>query len=193
MSLELKNITKSFGEKNILSSLSYSFCDTGIYALTGESGVGKTTLLRIIAGLDCDFGGEVIRKEKKISFAFQEYRLFPSLSALDNVIFANYDRKDEAVIKKAEKILFKLGLDKEDIDLLPKELSGGMKQRVSLARALISDAPIILLDEPTKELDQANASIVRSLISQVGKERLVIMSSHNEADLSIPNLKLINL
>ena len=85
MSLIIKNLKKNFGRKIIFDNFSYSFNDTGIYALTGESGIGKTTLLRIIACLDKDFSGS-IEAPKKVSVAFQEHRLFPNLSALDNLI-----------------------------------------------------------------------------------------------------------
>ena len=107
--LEIKNLSKSFDDKILFKNFSYSFSDRGIYAVVGESGIGKTTLLRMIAGLDKDYDGEIIGGGiGKVSFAFQEYRLFPWLSAIDNVIFAISDRKDEAVTKKAYKMLSKL-------------------------------------------------------------------------------------
>ena len=192
MSFELNCITKTFGKKQIISDLSYSFGDKGIYLLVGESGVGKTTLLRIIAGLDKDFLGEISR-EKSISMAFQEYRLFPTLTALENVTFAVSDTKDKAVLEKARNLLLNLGLSEEDLALLPSELSGGMKQRVSLARAFIKDAEIMLLDEPTKELDSDNANTVRDMIIEQAKTKLVIVSTHNEQDLKMPYTSILNL
>ena len=86
MSLVLNNIDKTFGEKVIIKGLSLVFPEKGVFAVVGESGVGKTTLLRLIAGLDTDYSGEITGGGlKNVSFAFQEYRLFPTLSALDNV------------------------------------------------------------------------------------------------------------
>ena len=185
MKLEIKNLTKYFDDKCIFDSFSYSFSETGIYALVGESGIGKTTLLRIIASLDNSYReGEIVGGGvKNVSFAFQEYRLFPELSALENIIFTISDKKSEAVCEQAKKMLFRLGFNDTDMDLLPEELSGGMKQRVSLARAFLKEAPIILLDEPTKELDEKNTMIVKQIISELAKTKLVIMVTHNPDDI----------
>lgn len=194
MSLTIKNLSKSFDGKAVLTGFSYDFADCGIYALQGESGAGKTTLLRIIAGLDKDYSGEVIGGGfGSCSMAFQEHRLFPQLSALENVVFAISDKKDEAVLKKAADILTSLGLSEGDISLLPDELSGGMKQRVSLARAFIKGAPVLLLDEPTKELDEANATLVRNMIVEAGKSRLVILATHSTEDVEALEAKIIKI
>ena len=183
MSLVIKNLTKSFGDKQIFSDFSYEFSDTGIYLLRGDSGVGKTTLLRIIAGLDNQFSGEVDGGGiPNVSFAFQEYRLFPDLSALDNVLLATESTSNETMIK-ARTILFEIGLSERDILLRPSELSGGMKQRVALARAFMKDAPILLLDEPTKELDRELCAIVRKKIKEISKSRLVLIVTHKSEDV----------
>ena len=182
MSLVIKNLNKSFGEKEIFNDFSYSFGDRGIYALTGESGVGKTTLLRIISGLDSDYDGEILGADS-VSLAFQEHRLFPVLTALENVVFAISDTKNEAVLSLAKNMLTSLGISEKDFSLLPSELSGGMKQRVSLARAFLKDAPILLLDEPTGELDEENARLVRDVIKSEGQSRLVILVTHNKKEM----------
>lgn len=192
--LEIKNLSKSFDGKTLFSNFNLSFKDKGVYAIVGESGIGKTTLLRMIAGLDNDYTGEIVGGgTKKVSFAFQEYRLFPWLSAIDNVIFTISDRKDEAVHKKAYDILLTLGFSEGDMNLTPSELSGGMKQRVSIARAMLFDRPILLLDEPTKELDPGNSDIVRSLIIEESRRRLVILVSHRREDVSLLNAEEILL
>lgn len=183
MSLVIKNLQKSFGEKVIFNDFSYSFDECGIYALTGESGIGKTTLLRMIAGLDKGYEGE-ISGSGSVSLAFQEDRLFPVLTALENVIFAISDTKSEAVISDAKNMLTSLGINEKDFNLLPSELSGGMKQRVSLARAFLKDAPILLLDEPTGELDEDNAALVREIIKFEGERRLVILVTHSKKEIS---------
>ena len=192
MSLVIKNLKKFFGEKVIFNDFSYSFDERGIYALTGESGIGKTTLLRMIAGLDSDFEGEILSNEG-ISLAFQEDRLFPVLTALENVVFAISDTKSEAVVADAKNMLTRLGISEKDFNLLPSELSGGMKQRVSLARAFLKDAPILLLDEPTGELDEDNAALVREIIKSEGERRLVILVTHSKkeiADLSATEIRI---
>ena len=185
MNLKISSVTKYFDKKCIFKDFSYGFSDNGIYALRGESGIGKTTLLRMIAGLDKDYTGSIEGGGiGRVGMAFQEYRLFPQLSALENVVFAISDGKDEAVFENSKRILFSLGFNEADMSLLPNELSGGMKQRVSLARAFLSDYPILLLDEPTKELDEKNSSLVREIIKEISKSKLVIIVSHNEEDSS---------
>ncbi len=192
--LEIKNLSKSFDSKSVFSDFSYSFEDTGIYALVGESGIGKTTLLRIIAGLDTDYTGELVGGGfGRASMSFQEHRLFPTLSAIENVVFAISDRKDEAVCERAKNLLLSLGLSEADISALPSALSGGMKQRVSLARAFIKDSKILLLDEPTKELDSANADTVRRIIRAEGERRLVIISTHSAEDISSLGARIIRI
>ena len=193
MSLEIKNLTKRFGKKTIISELSYRFSDKGLYILRGKSGIGKTTLLRIIAGLDKDYSGEVIDGGiERISFAFQEYRLFPQLSALENVMIASKNINDVDKIK-AKDLLTQLGFLPEDMQLLPSELSGGMKQRVSLARAFMKNAPVILLDEPTKELDAVLCRQVCEMIKKIAEDKLVILVTHRDDDISLLDGELIDL
>ena len=193
MSLEIKNLSKAFGQKTIFSEFSYSFSDKGIYILRGKSGIGKTTLLRIIAGLDKDYIGAVIGGGiGRVSFAFQEYRLFPQLSAFENVMIASNDNSDSDK-NKAHDLLARLGLSPDDMLLLPSELSGGMKQRVSLARAFMKNTPVILLDEPTKELDAALCEQVCEMIKEIAEDKLVILVTHKEEDLLILNGDVINL
>ncbi len=183
MPLIIDKVNKNFAEKVILENFSYEFKDNGIYVLTGDSGTGKTTLLRMISGLDTDYTGSITGAGiGNVAFAFQEYRLFPQLTAIENVIFANSDTKTEAVVEKARNMLNNLGISENDFDLLPHELSGGMKQRVSLARAFVNNSPVLLLDEPTKELDRENAAAVINEIKKQSLNRLVIMVSHNSDD-----------
>ena len=194
MSIVIKNLSKSFDTKQIFKNFSLEFPQNGVSMLSGESGVGKTTLLRMISGLDTDFSGEISGGGiKNCSVAFQEYRLFPTLSALDNLVFANHDKKTAENTKEALEMLLSLGFKEADALLFPGELSGGMKQRVSLARAFLRKAPILLLDEPTKELDEENANRALDIIKNEAKSRLVILVSHNKDDAEKLNAKIIDI
>ena len=176
MSLKISNLTKKFGEKVILESFSHTFDTTGLYVITGESGIGKTTLLRIIAGLDKDYTGEIVGGGiNNVSFMFQEHRLFPSLNALKNAAISLQDTRD------AEALLKRLGFEDEDLKKKPHQLSGGMKQRVAFARAVLMDAPILILDEPTKELDPESIEIMLAVIKEQAEKRLVITVTHDDS------------
>lgn len=188
MSFSLKNLSKSFGTKHIISGLSYDFSDTGVYLLRGESGAGKTTLLRILAGLENSFEGEKIGFDKEnVSYLFQEHRLFPTLNAMENVLIASKNENEEDKVR-AEELLTYLSFKREDFELYPSELSGGMRQRVAIARAILKSAPVLLLDEPTKELDGTLIEKLTRLIRSEAERRLVIVSTHDElADTLSPS------
>ena len=188
MALTLTNLSVSFGEKSVIHNLSYSFPEHGCELITGESGSGKTTLLRLIAGLAKPDEGK-ISGGKNVSFAFQEYRLFPSLSAAENVAVAvSLQKKD---LSFAVEMLMQLGFTKEETALYPDALSGGMKQRVSLARAFLKSAPVLLLDEPFKELDPALAEKVAEIIRAQAEWRLVLLSAHSDAAASALGARIL--
>ncbi len=186
--LEVKNLSKSFESKEVLKNFSYSFPENGIYAITGKSGIGKTTLLRIIAGLDKRYSGEVIRNYDKVAYAFQEHRLFPTLTALQNVTVTSEDTEREKMCKD---VLKQMLFSEKDFSLYPSELSGGMAQRVAIARALCYDAPLLLLDEPFKELDDETKGTVIDLVKEEGKRRLVILVTHDQYDIERLNAQRI--
>lgn len=175
--ISLINAKKSFDSKTVINNLTYEFPDKGVYHITGSSGSGKTTLLRIIAGLEKLDTGTVTLVES-LSFAFQEYRLFPWLNALDNVLVATRKAHSEADVNNAKALLKRLGFTEEELSLLPKEMSGGMKQRVSLARAFITNSDVLLLDEPTKELDARLVNVVYEIITEMACDRLIILTTH---------------
>lgn len=194
MNLNIKNVTKSFDKKTLFRDFSFSFEENGIYAVTGDSGVGKTTLLRIIAGLDNDFSGEVENGGiGKVSYCFQEHRLFPSLSAFDNVYKVSFTEEREENKSAVKELLEKLNFSERDMLLRPDELSGGMRQRVAFSRAILKKSPILLLDEATKELDSELADKVLEIISEEAKKRLVIFVTHKPDEITKLGAKIIKL
>ena len=179
--LKLRNLNKRFENKEILSDFSYEF-NTGIYIIRGKSGIGKTTLLRLIAGLDKDFEGHIEGGGvKNVSFVFQEYRLFAELNALENAL-VTFDVPSEDDIEYAKSLLRSIGISDTDMNLYPDELSGGMKLRISIARAVLKNCDILLLDEPTRELDPASVKMVIDLILTCGKRQTVIIVTHDELE-----------
>lgn len=194
MNLKVENLSKKFGDKKIFENFSYEFSPFGIYVITGESGIGKTTLLRIISGLDKKYTGSVIGGGfQNVSFSFQEYRLFDGLTALENITEVVFEKADEKDIEKAKSLLFSLGFNEAELNLFPSELSGGMKQRVSLARAFLKPCGVLILDEPTKELDDELCKKIRDLIKQEAKKRLVLVVTHSEADIKALQGLILNL
>ena len=184
MALSIKNLRKSFGEKSIFSDFSYDFSEKGLYVISGDSGSGKTTLLRIIAGLDTEYHGEVIGGGfDNVSYAFQEYRLFPMLSALKNLTVAVFEEPDDENVRVAGALLSRLKFTDKDMTLYHRELSGGMKQRISFARAVLKSSPVLILDEPTKELDSELCRIIREIIIEESKKRLVLLVTHRAEDI----------
>ena len=194
MSLKIKNLYKNFGRKVIFNDFNYEFADNGVYALVGESGIGKTTFLRIISSLDKDFRGELVfSREALISVAFQEHRLLPTVNAINNVLISAFDTFTKADYEITKNLLKRLNFSESDMKLYPNEMSGGMKQRISLARALLFPHNILLLDEPTKELDEGLREAVYEIINEQAKCSLVILSSHSSEDIEKTNAICIHL
>ena len=177
--LELKNISKKFKDRQILSDFNLTVEENKILAIVGPSGGGKTTLLRMLAGLEKIDSGEIIyngeslpidelEKRNLLGFVFQDFHLFPLLTVLENLVLSpintmNMSRSDAE--KKAITLLNKLGLEKQ-VNNYPISLSGGQKQRVALARAMMIEPKIIGYDEPTSALDPELRLEVEKLILQ---------------------------
>ena len=175
--LELKNISKKFKDRQILSDFNLTVEENKILAIVGPSGGGKTTLLRMLAGLEKIDSGEIIyngeslpidelEKRNLLGFVFQDFQLFPLLTVLENLVLSpiktmNMEKNDAE--KKAIELLEKLGLEKQ-INNYPMSLSGGQKQRVALARAMMINPKIIGYDEPTSALDPELRLEVEKLI-----------------------------
>ncbi|MDR1605955.1 MAG: amino acid ABC transporter ATP-binding protein [Streptococcaceae bacterium] len=188
--LELKNIAKRFGEQVIFDGFDLTLKSGQVVAIVGPSGGGKTTLLRMLAGLETIDAGQVIFDGEAIGldelmtrnllgFVFQDFQLFPHMTVLDNLTLSPI--KTMAVSKaealaKAEQLLTNLEVI-EQKDAYPYSLSGGQKQRVALARAMMIDPKIIGYDEPTSALDPALRDQVAQLIlenKKLGMTQLVV-------------------
>ena len=175
--LELKNISKKFKDRQILSDFNLTVEENKILAIVGPSGGGKTTLLRMLAGLEKIDSGEIIyngdslpidelEKRNLLGFVFQDFQLFPHLTVLENLVLSpikTMNMPKEVADKKAIELLEKLGLEKQ-VNNYPASLSGGQKQRVALARAMMIEPKIIGYDEPTSALDPELRLEVEKLI-----------------------------
>ena len=192
--LKINNLSKSFGNKSIITNFSYVFDDKGVYIIKGDSGVGKTTLLRLICGLDKKYSGEIIGGGiGNISYCFQEYRLFDSITAIDNITQISFDKATQEDVDASKNMLKRLGFSDDELLLPPKKLSGGMKQRVAFVRAVMKASPILVFDEPTKEVDLKIREEMKKIILEASEKRLVLMVTHNEDDIDGLNAKIINL
>lgn len=171
--MEIKSLNKSFGNKIVFSNLSLSIPNGKISFIMGESGCGKTTLLRIIAGLDKKYDGEIIKESNFISCVFQEPRLFPAITVRENleIVFKGSSLSLEEILEIVE-------LDGEE-NSYPNSLSGGMKMRVALARALYNNGDVFLMDEPFSALDEATKERVLPKVFSLLKGKTVIIISHD--------------
>ena len=197
--IEVKNIWKTFGELEVLKGVNLKVEKGEIVAIIGKSGAGKTTLLQIIGTLDRPTSGQVLMegedvfalndaklaafRNKHIGFIFQFHQLLPEFTALENVcIPAMIAREKETEYKaRAEKLLSDLGLQ-DRMNHKPNELSGGEKQRVAAARALMMSPDIILADEPTGSLDEKNKKELSELLLQLRKEygQTILLVTHDK-------------
>ncbi len=174
--LRLRSLNKAF-RAPVLKDLSLELPDTGLIVLRGASGSGKTTLLRILAGLETADSGEIEFPEGvRISMVFQEARLLPFATVAENLLLVCPGKtRKEALAALAE-----FGVE-DAADLYPAALSGGMKERVNLARSCFYGGNLYLWDEPTKELDAANAARVIAKMKELSRTSLVIAATHDDA------------
>lgn len=199
--LELQDVTYRYKNtaEAVLYQIKYNFEPGKFYSIIGESGAGKSTLLSLLAGLDSPvegtilFQGEDIRNKgysyhrmHHISLVFQNYNLIDYLSPLENIRLVNK--------KTSKDILLELGLDESQINRNVLQLSGGQQQRVVIARSLVSEAPVILADEPTGNLDPKTAGdiidLLKSLAQKTGKCVIVVTHSKEVARASDITLEL---
>ncbi len=194
MSLYVSNLSKSFGDTPVIKDYSFEMSDGEIVMLTGTSGTGKTTFMRLINNLEtadtgtiridddflCKQNSDTMRADyvprseqrtyqNQIGLVFQEFALFSNLTVRENLLEGPLAQKlatEEALNKKAESLLEDTGI-LDQIDKMPHQLSGGQKQRVAIARAMMLEPKILCLDEPTSALDDDSAESVGKLIEEI--------------------------
>lgn len=207
--ISVENIRKSFGNLEVLKGISFDVDKSEMISIVGESGAGKTTLLQIIGSLLKPDSGKVIidnidchsLPEKKIAefrnkyigFVFQFHHLLPEFTALENTCMPAYIKNEskKSTEKKAGDLLSRLGLD-DRINHKPSELSGGEKQRVATARALINNPSVILADEPSGNLDSRNSVEIYNIFKSLREDfdQTFIIVTHNDEHASLTDRKL---
>lgn len=205
--IEIKNLSKNYGQTEIFDHMSFTFPNEGLVCILGASGCGKSTLLNILAGFDSDYTGDIrvmssliskmstselcSYRRDNIGFIFQNYHLLSGYTVLENIGLAtelntsSMTENEEAAIK----LLDKLGLTEKTCEKV-ENLSGGQKQRVAIARALINSPSVLLADEPTGALDRKTSTEIMMLLKELSKDRLVIVITHDSkcaefADLTV--------
>ena len=194
--IKIENLTKRYGSRTVFDGASAVFPDTGLICLLGPSGSGKSTLFNLIAGFDTDYQGTIIAnghilstlsedelcawRRDEIGFIFQNYCLLENRSAVDNIVFAqDLHPQMENQEEEAQFMLDHMNIG-EKADENVSSLSGGEKQRVAAARALMYDAKLILADEPTGALDRKSSDQVMGMLQLMSKNRLVLVITHDE-------------
>ncbi len=209
--LSAKNIHRKFGVVEVLKGVDIAIQKGEIVSIVGSSGAGKSTLLHILGTLDKPDAGEVFLnnlnitslsgkklaqfRNKHIGFVFQFHHLLPEFSALENVSIPGWiaGTKKSAVKERAKQLLNLLGL-KDRIEHKPNTLSGGEQQRVAVARALINNPDVVFADEPTGNLDSANAKELHNLFFDLRKdfEQTFLIVTHNE-ELAQLSDRIVNM
>lgn len=187
--LELKHISKSFGERQVLTDINLTINKGDIYGILGLSGAGKSTLVRCINGLERFDSGEILFNDepvdfsreyrRKVSMIFQSFNLLQQKTVLRNVMLAGEITKDKKCKDKAISLLNLVGLG-DKLNAYPSTLSGGQQQRVAIARALMTEPDVLLCDEATSALDPETTNSILELLKNLNKELglTVIIISH---------------
>ena len=203
MRVELRNLTKRYKdadrELSVISGLTFAFPERGTVAIIGRSGIGKSTLMHLLGGLDTPTSGQVLYgsedvsalgsdaraafRSKNVGFIFQFHHLLPEFSAVENVAMPLIMRgiSDVDAQGEASALLARMGMQPREHHL-PSQLSGGEQQRVAIARALVTRPRVVLADEPTGNLDVKTAAEVQKLLLEMNRElnNTLIVVTHSE-------------
>lgn len=202
MKLEIRNLTKQYGKKVAVNRLNLSLTK-GVYGLLGANGAGKTTLMRLICGIQAPTSGKITLNGREMEVLGENYRkylgylpqqfpYYPDFSAMDYLLYiaALKDLDEKKAKEKSKELLETVGLTKNGRQKI-RTFSGGMKQRLGIAQAMLNDPYILALDEPTAGLDPKERVRFRNLISAFSKERIVILSTHIVSDVEFIAEKII--
>jgi len=209
--LSARNIQKKYGQLQVLKGVDVDIKKGEIVSIVGSSGAGKSTLLHILGTLDTADTGEIILNNQKVNqlsgkklaafrnreigFVFQFHHLLPEFTALENVCIPGWiaGRKKKDVVNRAQELLQILGLS-ERLENKPQQLSGGEQQRVAVARALINNPSIVMADEPTGNLDSANAKDLHQLFIDLRKQfnQTFLIVTHNE-ELALMSDRIVHM
>ena len=190
MSIIVKNISYSLNNNFLIKDLSFEITNSTFGVVEGISGIGKTTLLNLIAGLKKPMSGEIILNNKilsndyefvlpenrNIGYVFQDFALFPHINVKKNILFASKNKNSDFYLKVIKKLNLESHLQK-----MPHELSGGLMQRVAICRALLMEPSLLILDEPFSNLDYENSINVQSILKEYISENKIpcLIVSHN--------------
>lgn len=194
-SIEAHSLNKTFGRRLIFRDLSFSYQDSGIFGIAGANGSGKSTLVKIIAGLISPSEGKIIHKtgEKEIiseklhnflGFVSPYLVLYEEFSAMENLRIINNIRGEKIDEKRVEFLLKHFNILERSNDLV-KTYSSGMKQRLKFVFAFMHSPELLILDEPTSNLDEEGKESVYSLVKDEGKKSIVIIASNEKSDLAL--------
>ncbi len=191
--IEFKNITKKFGDNLVLNNINLTIEDGKLVTLLGPSGCGKSTLLRCLAGLETVTSGQIILngvditemdpKDREIGMVFQQYSLFPNMSVYNNIAFGLRMKKtpENEIKEKVAKAIEMVALTGRE-KAMPHELSGGMQQRVALARSIVTEPKVLLLDEPLSAIDAKLRKSLQNEIRRIQQEMKIttIFVTHDQ-------------
>ena len=186
LGIKARNISLDYEGKAVFRSLDFDIPAGEFVGLLGQSGIGKTTLLKIIAGLLAPDSGKISGSDGdslhgRITYMAQQDLLFPWLKVIENVCLGARLRHEKKDYKKAEELLEKVGLLSVK-EQLPETLSGGMRQRVAIARTLYEDKPVVLMDEPFSALDAVTRATIQELAFDLLKTKTVLLVTHDPSE-----------